>query len=110
MNILVTGGLGFIGSHIVDSCINKKHKVLVVDNGSSIVFEYKNPKAEYFKIDITSSELVNIFKKYSIDYCIHLAAQISVTSSVRNPINDANINILGSLNLIRLCKKYGLKK
>ena len=110
MIVLVTGGEGFIGSHIIDKLIEKGHNVISIDNNSSPNSGYKNPNATYIRADIISKDIDFVFGKYCIDGCIHLAAQASVTSSIKDPINDANINILGSLNVIRLCKKYAIKK
>lgn len=109
-NILITGGLGFIGSHVVDCFIENGHNVWVVDNGSSLNSGYRNNKAIYIKEDIRSDKLEGIFQNTHFDFCIHLAAQASVTSSVKDPINDASINILGSINIINLCKKYNCTK
>lgn len=109
-NILITGGLGFIGSHVVDCFIENGHNVWVVDNGSSLNSGYRNNKAIYIKEDIRSDKLEGIFQNTHFDFCIHLAAQASVTSSVKDPINDASVNILGSINIINLCKKYNCTK
>lgn len=109
-NILITGGLGFIGSHVVDCFIENSHNVWVVDNGSSLNSGYRNNNAIYIKEDIRSDKLEGIFQNTHFDFCIHLAAQASVTSSVKDPINDASINILGSINIINLCKKYNCTK
>ena len=108
--ILITGGLGFIGSHVVDSFVENGHNVWVVDNGFSLNSGYRNNKAIYIKEDIRSEKLEDIFQDNHFDICIHLAAQASVTSSVKDPMNDASVNILGSINIIKLCKKYNCSK
>ncbi len=109
-NILITGGLGFIGSHVVDCFVENGHNVWVIDNESSLNSGYRNNKAIYIKEDIRSDKLEEIFRDIHFDACIHLAAQASVTSSVKDPINDASVNILGSINIIQLCKKYNCGK
>ncbi|MAG20054.1 UDP-glucose 4-epimerase [archaeon] len=109
MKILVTGGCGFIGSHIVDLLIENGHEVVVLDNLSTGNKENLNEKAKFYEKDIRMN-LSKIFEEEKFDVVIHEAAQINVRSSMENPINDAEINILGSLNLIELSKKFNVKK
>ena len=99
--ILVTGGAGFIGSHLVDALIEKGHKVVVIDNLSTGKKENINKKAKFYKIDICSPKIREIFKKEKPEICFHFAAQINVRKSVENPLFDAKVNILGSLNIIQ---------
>lgn len=101
MKILITGGAGFIGSHLTDKLIKQGHKVAVVDNLSTGKKENINPKAKFYKIDICSPKISEIFKKEKPEITYHLAAQIDVRKSTENPIKDAKINILGSLNIIQ---------
>ncbi len=111
MKILVTGGAGFIGSHVVDAFIKKGHDVVVVDNLSSGKRENVNPKAKFYEADITDlKRLKEIFEAEKPDVIDHHAAQISVVYSVENPQFDAHVNIIGSLNLIDLALKYHVKK
>ncbi len=110
MNILVTGGAGFIGSHVVDSYIELGHNVIVVDNLSTGFIENVNPKAKFYQIDIRDEKIEEIFKSERIDIVNHHAAQMDVRKSVEDPIYDADVNIIGSLNLLQLCVKYGVKK
>ena len=110
MKILVTGGAGFIGSHLVDRLIKEGHKVVIIDNLSTGRKENLNPKAEFYKIDICSPKNSQIFQKEKPEIVFHLAAQIDVRKSVENPVENAKINILGSLNLLENCKKYKVKK
>ena len=100
MKILVTGGAGFIGSHLVDKLIAKKHKVIVIDNLTTGYQKFVNPKAKFIKIDTRSKKLLEVFKKERPQVVFHLAAQKSVPFSLKNPALDADININGSLNVI----------
>jgi UDP-glucose 4-epimerase len=110
MKILVTGGAGFIGSHIVDRLIEENHKVVVVDNLSTGNRDNLNKKAEFLKKNICDKKLADVFKKEKFDYVFHLAAQIDVRKSVENPQKSATDNILGSLNILESCKEYKIKK
>lgn len=109
--ILVTGGAGFIGSHIVDELINNSYNVIVADNLSTGRMENINNSAIFYNIDIKDkTRLETLFVNNKIKYIIHLAAQASVGYSMKYPICDANENIISSLNLIELAKKYNIKK
>jgi UDP-glucose 4-epimerase len=99
--ILVTGGAGFIGSHLVDVLIERGYKVVVIDNLSNGKKEHINKKAKFYKIDICSPRIVEIFKKEKPGIVFHFAAQINVRKSVEDPLFDAKVNILGSLNVIQ---------
>lgn len=109
--ILVTGGAGFIGSHIVDELINNSYNVIVADNLSTGRMENINNSAIFYNIDIKDkTRLETLFINNKIKYIIHLAAQASVGYSMKYPICDVNENIISSLNLIELAKKYNIKK
>lgn len=110
MKVMVTGGAGFIGSHIVDIFIKNGYEVVVVDDLSHGKFSNVNKSAKFIKMDIKNKSLYKIFEKEKINYVSHHAAQISVYSSVKDPVNDANINIIGSLNLLECCHRYKVKK
>lgn len=110
MKILVTGGAGFIASHLTDNLIERDHEVVIVDNLYRGKKEQVNPKARFYQIDIRDEKLEEIFKTEKPDVVDHHAAQIDVRKSVEDPINDAQNNILGSLNVIRFSQKYEVKK
>jgi UDP-glucose 4-epimerase len=110
MKILVTGGAGFIGSHVVDAYLELGHEVVVVDNLSSGSIENLNPKAKFYKMDIRDSDIEDLFKNEKPDVVNHHAAQMDVRKSVEDPIYDADVNIIGSLNLLQNCIRYGVKK
>ncbi|HLV10407.1 MAG TPA: NAD-dependent epimerase/dehydratase family protein [Halanaerobiales bacterium] len=110
MRVMVTGGAGFIGSSIVDKLLDKGYEIIVVDNLSTGKEENLNPGAEFYKLDINSPELYEIFEKREIDYLIHHAAQIDVNRSVEAPLFDAGNNIMASINLFEACCQHGVKK
>ncbi len=114
MRILVTGGAGFIGSHIVDQCIATGHEVAVIDNlweeggGKE---QNLNPKALFFRADITDdAALRSIFDEVRPEVVSHQAAQHSVAISTKNPQFDARVNVLGLLNVLTNCTRIGTRK
>ncbi|MDP2930661.1 MAG: SDR family oxidoreductase [bacterium] len=110
MKILVTGGAGFIGSHLVDKLIEKGHKVIVIDDLSTGKRENLNEKARFYKIDVCDLKISKIFGREKPEIIFHMAAQINVRKSIEEPMKDAMINILGSLNLLENSKKFNIKK
>lgn len=110
MKILVTGAAGFIGSQIADAFIADGHDVCIIDNLSTGNENNINPKAHFFKCDICSPDVIKIFEKENFEVVNHHAAQIDVRKSVSDPIFDANVNILGTINLLQSCIKTGVKK
>lgn len=110
MKILVTGGAGFIGSHIVDAYVKKGCDVVVIDDLSTGNIKNLNPKAKFYKIDICDKKIEKIFRQEKFAVVNHHAAQINVRKSLVDPLFDANINILGSLNLLALAAKYKIKR
>ena len=109
--VLVTGGAGFIGSHIVDRFIEDKFHVVVVDDFSSGKEENLNPSAIVERGDIREKDFLDgVFSKHKIDYIIHQAAQIDVRKSVSDPVYDASINIIGLLNLLELARVHKVKR
>jgi len=110
MKVLVTGGAGFIGSHIVDALVERGYQVVVVDDLSTGRRENVNPAAAFYQTDICSPELERIFERERPEIVSHQAAQTVIQRSSEDPFFDAEQNILGSLNLILLCVRYGVKK
>ena len=110
MNIIVTGGAGFIGSNIVGRLVKGNHTVTVVDDLSTGKKENVDVQADFYKCDIRSKKILDIFKKKKPRIVIHNAAQISVRNSVDDPASDAGINILGSLNILEACIKCNVEK
>ena len=107
--ILVTGGAGFIGSHVVDGLIAEGHRVVVVDDLSTGKEEHINPKAQFYQLDICDPKLREVFAKEGIEWVNHHAAQIDVRRSVAEPQEDERINIQGLLNILENCVRYGVK-
>ena len=109
MKALVTGGAGFIASHIVDKLIEKGHEVIVIDNLSTGKKDYVNSKVTFYERDI-SDNMDDIFQKELPEIVIHCAAQVMLRASIEHPLKDAKINILGTINLLETCKKNNVKK
>ncbi|MBN2312181.1 MAG: NAD-dependent epimerase/dehydratase family protein [Candidatus Hydrogenedentes bacterium] len=110
MKILVTGGAGFIGSHVVDAYIERGHDVVVVDNLATGSRDNLNPKAAFVEIDIGSDQLGAVFAEHAPEVVNHLAAQIDVRLSVEKPLFDAQTNVLGSINVLQNCVDHGVGK
>ncbi|MGB9677331.1 MAG: NAD-dependent epimerase/dehydratase family protein [Candidatus Ratteibacteria bacterium] len=109
--ILVTGGVGFIGSHTVDKLVNEGNEVVVVDNLSTGFLENLNKKVTFYKTDIREKEKIEeIFEKYYFDYIFHFAAQINVRKGEEDPIFDVDVNVIGIINLLECAKKRPPKK
>ncbi|BDQ02321.1 NAD-dependent epimerase/dehydratase family protein [Ignavibacterium sp.] len=111
MKILVTGGAGFIASHITDAFVNEGHHVVVLDDLSSGFEKNINPKAKFVKGNICDKELVEkLFSEEQFDVINHHAAQMDVRRSVKDPAFDANTNIMGTINLLQNAIKFKVKK
>lgn len=108
--VIVTGGAGFIGSHLVDRLISMGIEVLVIDNLSSGSEKNLNKKAEFLEKDICDQDIDKPIKKYSPSLIFHLAAQIDVRKSLADPLWDEGINIRGTLNLLEAAAKAKIKK
>jgi UDP-glucose 4-epimerase len=110
VKILVTGGAGFIGSHIADALIEKDHDVTIVDSLLMGRPENVPERARFHLMDIRAAEIGKLFDLGRFDAVFHLAAQMDVRKSVEDPIFDAGVNVLGSLNLLRNAVRTGVKK
>ena len=110
MKIIVTGGAGFIGSHVVDTFLANGYEVAVIDDLSTGRLSNLNPAATFYQVDIRSPELEEIFKEEKPDFIDHHAAQMDVRRSVDDPIFDADVNVLGSIKLIELARKHQVKR
>ncbi len=110
MKILVTGGAGFIGSHVVDTFLGAGHQVVVVDNLSTGSRAFVNPKASFHPVDLRSARLGEVFSAERPDVVAHLAAQAAVGRSVTDPVYDASVNVGGGLNLLDCCRRFGVRR
>lgn len=113
MRILVTGGAGFIGSHIVDGFVAAGHSVAVVDNlwqHGGGKREHLNPKAQFFLCDIRDPALAEVFSSFKPELVSHHAAQHSVANSTKDPQYDADVNIKGLINVLERCAQHGVRK
>ena len=110
MNVLVTGGAGFIGSHLVDARLARGDRVTVLDDLSSGRAENLNPKARFVRLDLAgeASPLLELFQRERFDLVSHHAAQIDVRRSLADPAGDARINVIGTLNLLQACVQTGV--
>ncbi len=110
MRAIVTGGAGFIGSHLVDALVERGDEVLVLDDLSTGSEANLNPKAEFRKLDIRDREGVfEAFRAFSPELVFHQAAQASVSVSVREPYLDAGVNLMGGLNVLEAAKEVGVR-
>ena len=110
MKILVTGGAGFIGSHVTDAYLAAGHEVTVIDDLSTGKVANINPQAVFHQIDIQDPWVKDIFKQGQFDVVNHHAAQMDIRKSVADPLFDARVNILGTLNLLQQAVDHQVKK
>jgi UDP-glucose 4-epimerase len=109
MNILVTGGAGFIGSHMAHRHVKDGHRVVVVDDLSAGKREKVPEQARFVQADIADTDLEPLLREEKIEFVSHHAAQIDLRHSVADPIHDARANILGSLSLFEACRRAGVR-
>lgn len=110
MKILVTGGAGFIGSHVVDTFLGAGHEVAVVDNLTTGDARWVNPRARLHVVDLRSARLAQVFDTERPAVVAHLAAQASVARSVTDPMFDASVNVGGGLGLLECCRRFGVSR
>lgn len=106
--ILVTGGAGFIGSHVVDAYIEAGHQVTVIDNLDTGLRSHVNAGAQFYEMDLLDPLVEDVIARDRPTVLNHHAAQASISRSVADPVRDAQINILGSVRLLELCRKYAI--
>jgi len=110
MRILITGGAGFIASHVQDAYIAAGHEVAVLDNLVTGNKRNLNPKAKFYEADIAGPSVEEIFKEFKPELVNHHAAQMDVRKSVSDPTYDARVNVLGFINLLEAAKNHGASK
>lgn len=111
LNILVTGGAGFIGSHLTDTLVAEGHNVTVVDNLSTGNRQYINDETTFRQVDIRDGAAMDdVFEQGHFQIVFHEAAQTLVPYSIEHPIEDADLNIMGLLNVLERCRRYGVEK
>jgi UDP-glucose 4-epimerase len=110
MSILVTGGAGFIGSHITDALLERGRDVWIVDDMSTGKEENIAGKARFVEMDISEAGLADLFGSAGPEVVFHCAAQIDVRKSLTDPLRDAKSNVLGTINLLEACRKWKTRK
>lgn len=110
MRILVTGGAGFIGSHVVDAFVAAGHQVSIIDDLSSGRRENLNPRAQFHQLDVQDPAVAEVFRGEQPEVLCHHAAQMDVRRSVADPIFDARVNLVGLLNLMEQGRRNGLQR
>lgn len=110
MRITVTGGAGFIGSHLVDRLIEDGHTVQVIDNLYTGNKEFVHSKAQFVELDIRDPKLYSVLEEFRPDYIFHEAAQTEVSASMSDPMLDCDINLMGLINLLNAAVKLDVKK
>jgi UDP-glucose 4-epimerase len=110
MRILVTGGAGFIGSNVADAFLERGHEVFVIDDLSTGTRENLPKQARFLEASIAAGECRTAFESFRPDVLCHHAAQIDVRRSVADPAFDAEINVVGSVRLLELCREFGTRR
>jgi len=110
MKVLITGGAGFIGSHMVDRLLELEYDVVIMDNLSTGKIKNLNSEAVFHHTDITQKPMGEIIQREQPDLVFHMAAQTSVTESTKNPIDDTNANVIGTLRVLEASRRVGVEK
>ncbi|RUS46984.1 NAD-dependent epimerase/dehydratase family protein [Cohnella sp. AR92] len=110
MKALVTGGAGFIGSHLTEALCLNGAEVHVVDNLSSGIRDHVHPAARLHVADITHDSISSVIQTIKPDIVFHMAAQADVQSSILDPAHDSNTNVVGTLRLLEACKRSDVRK
>mgnify|MGYP002618029075 CR=1 FL=1 len=110
MNICVTGGAGFIGSHLVDRLIELGHNVLVIDNLSTGMRSFVHDSAQFIEMDVRDPKLLSVFEEFKPSIVFHEAAQTMVQSSMENPSYDCDVNLIGLINVLDACRKVKVEQ
>lgn len=107
--VLVTGGAGFIGSHLVDSLVNNGYKVVVIDNLSNGKMQNVNQEADFYPLDIAidKGKIRDLFKRFDFEYVFHLAAMARIPECLDKPVESFNVNVMGTLHLLELAREFG---
>ena len=108
MRVCVTGGAGFIGSHLVDRLIALGHTVLVIDNLTTGVREFVNPKATFIEMDVRDVNIESIFADFKPQVIFHEAAQTMVPASMENPKMDCDVNLMGLINMLEAARMHNV--
>ena len=106
----MTGGAGFIASHVVDALLDADYQVVVVDDLSTGRAANVNPRATFVQMDIRDSRLAEVFAAERPDFVNHHAAQMDVRRSIVEPVFDASVNVLGSINVLECARAAGVKR
>lgn len=110
MKVIVTGAAGFLGSHLIDALVAAGHTAIGIDHHKREKLRFPNPRATMHKVGFEDPSLEDIFAQERPDAVVHLAAQISVTKSIADPLLDAERNVINSLRFLRLAKRFGARK
>ena len=110
MKVLVTGGAGFIGSHVAERLLSDGHEVVILDDLSTGHVEHLHPEVRFYQMDVQSPWLDELFKIERPEAVLHQAAQASVRRSVADPVFDASVNVLGAVTLLQASVRHGVRR
>ena len=110
VKVLVTGGLGFIGSHVAERFYKEGYEVHIIDNMSTGNKDNIQFKHKEYLLSVEDQKCEEIFKMNDFDIVVHMAAQVSVAASIKDPRHDSEANLLGLVNILSLSERYGVKK